>query len=105
MKRKNYAYLILFITLTIVATIGLQVYWNIKNYEENKARLITEVQSALDNSIEYYYVEYMKDNIVAFVNNDNSMDSDQFFKSVEKDAALKESPFGKAKKTKRNAPF
>ena len=103
MKRKNYAYLILFITLTIVATIGLQVYWNIKNYEENKARLITEVQSALDNSIEYYYVEYLKDNIVAFVNNDNSMDSDQFFKSVEKDAALKESPFWKAKNKKKRS--
>jgi len=101
MKRKNHVYVLLFITLTIVATIGLQVYWNLKNYNENKARLINEVQVALDNSIEYYYVEYLKDNFVAFVNNDNRMDSDQFFKSVEMDSTFKKSSVWKTKKKKK----
>ncbi|MDN3678043.1 HAMP domain-containing sensor histidine kinase [Flavobacterium paronense] len=97
MKRKNNAYLILFITLTIVATIGLQVYWNIKNYKENKARLINEVQIALDNSIEYYYVEDVKNDFVAYVNNNKSIKSDDFFKSLEKDSIFKKQ-FNKTKK-------
>lgn len=89
MKAKNNTYVILFITLTILATIGLQVYWNIKNYKENKARLINEVQIALDNSIEYYYVEDVKNDFVAYVNNNKSVKSEDFFKSLENDTLFK----------------
>ena len=89
MKRKKNFYLVLFISITIVATIGLQVFWNIKNYNQNKTRLIAEVQTALDKSIEYYYVDYLKDNFVAFVNDDKQVNSDQFFESVEMESAFK----------------
>lgn len=103
MKRRNHTSLLLFITITIVATIGLQVYWNVINYNQNKQRLISEVQTALDKSIEYYYVEYMKDNFVAYVNSDNKMNSDLFFKTLEKDSVFKKNPLWKSKKRKKQA--
>jgi len=89
MKRKNHVYIILFITLTIIATIGLQVYWNIKNYGENKTRLINEVQIALDNSVEYYYAQDVKNDFVAFVNNNKSVKSEDFINSLGNDSLFK----------------
>ena len=101
MKRKKNFYLVLFISITIFATIGLQVFWNIKNYNQNKTRLIAEVQTALDKSIEYYYVDYLKDNFVAFVNDDKQVNSDQFFESVEMESAFKNIPQWKGKNKKK----
>jgi len=98
MKSKNYKYIILFITITILATIGLQVYWNIKNYRENKLRLINEVQIAFDNSIEYYYVEDSKDLFMAFVNNDTVTD-DAFLDNLKLDTL-----FNKSKKAAKKTP-
>lgn len=77
MKSKKQLSILLYICFTILATIGLQVYWNLKNYQENKLRLINEVQIAFDNSIEHYYVEDIKNDIkqdspvknVKFINN------------------------------------
>ena len=102
MKRKKNFYLVLFISITIVATIGLQVFWNIKNYNQNKTRLIAEVQTALDKSIEYYYVDYLKDNFVAFVNDDKQVNSDQFFESVEMESAFKNIRQWKGKNKKKD---
>lgn len=53
-----------------MATISLQIYWNIKNYHENKRALLNEVQIAFDNSIEYYYAEDVKNDFLAFVDQD-----------------------------------
>ncbi len=97
MKVKNQN-IVLFISLTILATIGLQLYWNLKNHQEKKLQLVREVQAALDNSIEYYYVDYMKDNIVAYVNHDNSMNSDEFMESIKTDSFFRKAPFVRAKK-------
>lgn len=101
MKRKNYKYIILFITITIVATISLQLYWNMKNYKENKARLINEVQIALDNSLESYYTENAKKDFIAFEKNNKLVPSDDFFKSYKKESPLTNHPNNQNKKTKK----
>jgi len=69
MKSKNYKYILFFISITILATIGLQIYWNIKNYAENKRRLINDVQIAFDNSVEHYYAEDVKSDYMTFIGN------------------------------------
>lgn len=74
MKSKNYKYILFFISVTILATIGLQIYWNIKNYDENERRLMIDVQIAFDNSIEHYYAEDVKNDFLAFVGNDSVKD-------------------------------
>jgi signal transduction histidine kinase len=72
MKLRNYKYILALITITILATISLQIYWNIKNYHENKRTLLNEVQIAFDNSIEYYYAEDVKNDFLAFVDQDTT---------------------------------
>lgn len=75
MNSKNYKYILFFISITIIATISLQVYWNVKNYAENKQRLINDVQIAFDNSIEHYYAEDVKTDFMTFIGNDTIKDS------------------------------
>lgn len=88
MKTKNFKFIIAFITLTIVATIGLQVFWNIKNYSENKRQLVNEVLNAFDNGIEYYYVEDVKNDFVAFVG-DSTMKTNSFIDKIKLDTVFK----------------
>ncbi len=85
MKFKNYNYLLVFISITVLATIALQIFWNIKNYKENRIQLIKEVQTAFDNSIEYYYLEDSKNDFVAIVGNDSLVSKDDFFENLKFD--------------------
>jgi signal transduction histidine kinase len=48
------------ITLTVLITVGIQVYWNIENYQYNKKQLINTIQITLDNSINNYYNDKAK---------------------------------------------
>lgn len=89
MKSGKYKYILLFITITILATIGLQIYWNLKNYKENKVQLIKEVQTAFDESIEYYYVEDSKNNFLAFVDENDSVNDDDFLDKIKLDTVFK----------------
>jgi len=105
MKSKNYNYILLFITITILATIGLQIYWNIKNYAENERRLITEVQLAFDNSIEHYYVEDARNNVISFVGNDSIKDPDFITKTLNDTAFINNIPRRKGIIEKRTKAF
>jgi len=100
MKTKNYKYILIFITLTVLATIGLQIFWNIKNYRENRSQLIKEVQTAFDNSIEYYYVEDSKNDFVAFVDEYEAIPQDDFVEKLIKDSIFKNN-IGRIKNIKK----
>ena len=65
-----------------MATISLQMYWNVKNYAENKKRLINDVQVAFDNSIENYYAEEAKNNYVSFIGNNTKEDPNFIMKLI-----------------------
>ena len=68
MNTKKYRWLLYTITLTIVATIAVQVYWNFKNYQQNKQRVINEIQLSLDNAIEEYFADIAKNDFITIVN-------------------------------------
>ena len=105
MKSRNYKYILAFITLTILATISLQIYWNVKNYGENEKRLINDVQLAFDNSIEHYYAEDAKNNIMSFVGND-SITAPDFVEKAFSDTAFTNSiPGRKQAAEKRTKAF
>ena len=55
MNDKRYRWILYTIVAVIVATIGIQVYWNYKNYQTNKQQLINEVQISLDKAVDDYY--------------------------------------------------
>ena len=108
MNTKKYRWLLYFITLTIVATIGVQVFWNYKNYQQNKQRVVNEIQISLDNAVEEYFADIAKNTQIAFL--DTSPDStntkvkiDAFFSKIELDTVLKE--FSSKKNIKRKLDF
>ena len=103
MKSSNYKSILFFITVTILSTIGLQVYWNIKNYAENERRLINDVQQAFDNSIEHYYAEDVKNDFVAYIGNDSIADPN-FIKNFIADSVFINS-ISKTKKTKPSKKY
>lgn len=86
MKKSKFTFIILFITSTIFATIGLQIYWNLKSYAENKIRVINEVQISFDNAVEKYYEAESKKNISAYyaLNKNGKLNYDEVSKFLKK---------------------
>lgn len=52
------------ISATVVITVGIQVYRNVQNYQDNKQRFVNEVQQALDLSVEAYYANQVKNEVI-----------------------------------------
>ena len=55
MNEQKYRWLLYAIITVIVCTIGIQVFWNYKNYLTNKHQLVNDVQSSLDKAVDDYY--------------------------------------------------
>ena len=96
MNTKKYRWLLYAITLTVITTIAVQVYWNYQNYLQNKQRVANEIQLSLDNAIEEYFADLTKKSTVAFV--DTSGDSvlskkrtKAFFSKIKFDTIFKKS--------------
>ncbi|WP_053991998.1 sensor histidine kinase KdpD [Mangrovimonas sp. TPBH4] len=66
MNDKRYNWILYIIVLVILCTIGIQVYWNYKNYLSNKQQLINEVQISLDNAVDAYYTELAENTTIGF---------------------------------------
>lgn len=71
-----------FITLIVILTISIQVYWNYVQYANNRILVINEIQSILDNVIRDYIKEHtqkstLTDGIVTFENGKTKTDSIQ----------------------------
>lgn len=57
MNDKRYTYILYIIVVVIIATIGIQAYWNYKNYLSNKQQLIIDLQTSLDKVVDDYYTD------------------------------------------------
>ena len=66
MNDARYKVILYVIVAVIAGTIGIQVYWNIKNYQINKQQLTNEVQASLDNAVETYYANLARENTIGF---------------------------------------
>lgn len=62
MNNLKYKGILYFISLVILATLCIQVYWNYKNYEVGKQQLINDVQTSLDQAMDNYYTNLAKEN-------------------------------------------
>lgn len=67
MNSRKHLLILSFITLTIIATVGIQFYWNHKNYEQNKQRVINEIQQSLNDAVNNYFTDLSKDKFYAIV--------------------------------------
>lgn len=66
MNNKKYKLILYFIVLVILSTIGIQFFWNYKNYQSSKQQLINDVQLSLDNAIDHYYATLAEENTIDF---------------------------------------
>ena len=55
MNDKRYKWILYTIVAVITVTIGIQLFWNYKNYQSNKQQLINDVQVSLDKAVDDYY--------------------------------------------------
>ena len=79
MNTRKYNWILYIITATIVITIGVQVYWNYKNFQINKQRVTNEIQLSLDNAIEEYYVGLAKTDFLTIIETNNHPEHDSIF--------------------------
>jgi two-component system phosphate regulon sensor histidine kinase PhoR len=89
-ERKKH-WLLYFIALTIFATIGIQFYWNYKNYEENKRRVTNEIQLCLDHALEEYYAILAKEEFTTIVRFNNTEGSSNTLSNIRFDSIFKDS--------------
>ena len=73
MNTKKYRWILYLITLTVVLTISVQIFWTYNSYQQNKLRVLNEIQISFDTAIEEYYADIAKNSRVAFL--DTSSDS------------------------------
>ena len=71
MNTKKHHWILYSITVTIVLTISVQLYWNYNNYLENKQRVKNEIQTSLDIAIDEYYTTISKNNFFAIINQES----------------------------------
>jgi len=67
MNDKRYSWLLYTIVAVIIMTIGIQVYWNYKNYQTNKQQLINDVQISLDKAVDDYYTALAERTTFGFI--------------------------------------
>ena len=91
MNTKNYSWLFYLITATIVTTIGVQFFWNYKNYKENKQRIANEIELSLDNAIEEYYAILAKEDFTTIIDLGEDRSSSNFIDRINYDSVFKTS--------------
>lgn len=74
MTTRNYLWILYAITVTIVITIGVQIYWNYNNYQLNKQRVSNDIQLSIDNALEEYYAEIAKSDFLSIIKPDSQSD-------------------------------
>lgn len=86
MNDSKYRYILYIIVIVILSTIGIQAYWNYKNYLTSKQQLVNDVQISLDNAVDSYYTNLAKRSTFGF-----SIDETEkagFFKDGKLDSIL-----------------
>lgn len=86
------------ISLLVLATICLQVYWNYKNYLSNKIRLHNEVQIAYDFALEKYFDEASKETFISVFSKDSTVEMKDFIAKIKADSI-----FGKKMKNEKES--
>ncbi|MFT5244830.1 MAG: hypothetical protein ACI8QQ_002775, partial [Psychroserpens sp.] len=66
MNDSKYRYILYVIVVVILSTIGIQAYWNYKNYLSSKQQLINDVQTSIDKAVDDYYANLAENSTIGF---------------------------------------
>jgi two-component system phosphate regulon sensor histidine kinase PhoR len=85
MNNRKYTYLLILISLVIVATLSIQLYWNYKNYKESERQLIADVQTSINQSVDDYFTNRARENTMGLFFNGDYKDGglDSIFNRIE----------------------
>lgn len=72
MQEKHYKTVLYFISTVIVVTLGIQIFWNYKNFTAGKAQLIRDVHQSVDSAFMQYNAAQLDRNFIAFAIDDLS---------------------------------
>ena len=86
MNDSKYRYILYVIVIVILTTIGIQAYWNYKNYLSSKQQLINDVQTSLDKAVDDYYANLAENSTVGF--SFQGRDQKDFFKNGRFDSIM-----------------
>nr|WP_321229760.1 HAMP domain-containing sensor histidine kinase [uncultured Psychroserpens sp.] len=86
MNDSKYRYILYIIVIVILSTIGIQAYWNYKNYLSSKQQLINDVQTSLDKAVDDYYANLAENSTIGF--SLNGMSQTDFIKDGRFDSIL-----------------
>ncbi|WP_299098881.1 HAMP domain-containing sensor histidine kinase [uncultured Winogradskyella sp.] len=76
MNDVRYKWILYTIVVVILGTIGIQVYWNYKNYQTSKQQLINDVQISLDKAVDDYYTALAEQSTIGiFLKGDQQKDA------------------------------
>lgn len=67
----KYKHLVILICITIAATIGVQLYWNLRIYEVNQEQVKNQAQVSFDKAIDLYYSDLAKNDILQVLSSDS----------------------------------
>jgi len=96
MNDLKYKWILNIIIVVILATIGIQSYWNYKNYLINKQQLINDVQISLDNAVDAYYSNLAENTTYKFsfnegeINENVIVDGDTIYDRLFQDINIKQ---------------
>lgn len=71
MKKQKYFFILYFILFTVITIISIQVYWNIKNFKNSKAKITENIQITLDNTVDEFYIKRSMKLIEHFLKDSN----------------------------------
>ena len=63
--KKLYRRIPYLLSIVIVATVAVQLYWSYTEYQKNTITFKNEIQNALDVAIDNYFVDFAKENSVS----------------------------------------
>jgi signal transduction histidine kinase len=66
MNDTKYRSILYVIVIVILSTIGIQAYWNYKNYLSSKQQLVNDVQTSLDKAVDDYYANLAENSTIGF---------------------------------------
>lgn len=72
MNTLKYKWILYFIVLVTITTIGVQVYWNYKNYEASKQVLTNDIQLSLDTAVDKYFANLAETKTIALALDENT---------------------------------
>lgn len=72
MKKLQFKRIGILIALTLMVSIGVQIYRNVTQFKINQTQLVADIQQSLDNALEVYFADLAKTDVITLTENKSS---------------------------------